>query len=199
MELLFPPDKASLMEPDEQLMERSQRGDQHAFERLVRRYEAPLYAFFYRLTGDATLAQDLFQETFLRAFKNRFTFDPLRRFAPWLYGIATIVWKDHLRKDRRLRRHLGVVTSEPTTAVPHQIDPLEELDKREVEKVVQEEINRLPPDYRVVVILRHYQGLRYEEISKALDLPLGTVKSRLHSALATLKARLRQRGLLPPS
>lgn len=183
-------------------MERSQRGDQHAFELLVRRYQAPLYAFFSRLTGDASIAEDLFQETFLRAFKNRFAFDPQRRFAPWLYGIATIVWKDHLRKEARAKGWSSLSEEEAeaqATAFPYQTDLLEEPEQREVQEVVREEVVRLPPDSRIVLILRHYQGLSYEEISKALDLPLGTVKSRLHSALATLKARLRRRGLLPPS
>lgn len=187
------------MEHDERLMERSQRGDRGAFEALVRRYEAPLYGFFYRLTGNATLAQDLFQETFLRVFKNRFIFDLKRPFASWLYGIATIVWKDHLRKEARTKTWspLEEEVETHTVAVPHPIDPLEGLEKREVQEVVREEIGRLPPDYRVILILRHYQDLSYEEIGKALDLPLGTVKSRLHSALATLKARLRRRGFLP--
>ena len=183
-------------------MERCQRGDRGAFEALVKRYEGPLYAFFSRLTGDASVAEDLFQETFLRAFKNRFAFDPLRKFAPWLYGIATIVWKDHLRKEARAKGWPSLSEEEAeaqATAFPYQTDPdlLEELEQREVAEVVRQEISRLPLDYRVIFILRHYQGLSYEEIGKALDLPLGTVKSRLYYTLAKLQERLRRRGFLP--
>ncbi len=185
-------------------MERSQRGDRGAFETLVRRYEARLYAFFFRLTGGrgAAATDDLFQETFLRAFKNRVAFDPQRRFAPWLYGIAAIVWKDYLRREARAKGWPALSEEAAETqarAFHHRTNLVEELEKRDVQEIVREEIGRLPPDPRMVLILRQYQGLSYQEIGKALNLPLGTVKSRLHSALATLKERLSRRGLLPLS
>jgi len=183
-------------------MERSQRGDRGAFEILVRRYEARLYPFFFRLTGGrgATAAEDLFQETFLRAFRNRFTFDPQRRFAPWLYGIAAVVWKDHLRREARAKGWPALseeAAEAQATPFHHRTKLVEELEQREIQEMVREEVGRLPPDPRMVLILRHYQGLSYQEIAKALNLPLGTVKSRIHSALATLKRRLRRQGLLP--
>lgn len=192
------------MEPDERLMERSQQGDQGAFETLVRRYEARLYAFFFRLTGGrgTAVAEDLFQETFLRAFKNRSAFDLQRTFAPWLYGIAAIVWKDHLRREARAKGWPALseeAAEAQATPFHNRTKLVEELERREVHEIVREEIGRLPPDPRLVLILRHYQGLSYQEIGKALNLPLGTVKSRLHSAIATLRERLSRRGLLPPS
>ncbi len=183
------------METDELLMERAKGGDLEAFEALVRRYEGPLYRFFARLAGDPHLAEDLFQETFLRAFKNRALFDSKRRFAPWLYGIGVIAWKDHRRKEARAS--LGLQEGGGALQVPDdQGTPAEEVERREIQEVVREEIGHLPEEQRVIILLRHYQGLSYEEIAEALHLPLGTVKSRLHYALAMLRERLGRRRVL---
>lgn len=175
-------------------MERAKGGDLEAFEALVRRYEGPLYRFFARLAGDPHLAEDLFQETFLRAFKNRTLFDPKRRFAPWLYGIGVIAWKDHQRKEARAS--LNLQRGEGVLQVPDQDTPAEEVERHELQEVVREEIGHLPEELRVIILLRHYQGLSYEEIAEALHLPLGTVRSRLHYALARLKERLGRRRVL---
>lgn len=183
------------MEADELLIQRAQRGDLEAFEALVRRYEGPLYGFFCRLARDPHLAEDLFQETFLRAFKNRTAFDPGRRFASWLYGIATIAWKDHLRREAKVSPSPQRGEAE-LRVLDDQAGPAEEVERREIQEVVREEIERLPEDQRLIVILRHYQGFNYEEIGEALRLPLGTVKSRLHYALARLKERLSRKGVL---
>jgi RNA polymerase sigma-70 factor (ECF subfamily) len=185
------------MDTDAHLMARVQRGEPEAFAQLVNRYGGALYAFFVRLGSSPSDAEDLVQDTFLRVFKARATFDSQRPLRPWLYGIATHVWAD----ERRQRRGAWTtaaggaqVVQEPAgTAMD---DIAAQAERRDMTRHIEEAMHQLPEDHRLVLILRHYHGLSYEGIGQALGISVGTVKSRLHYALAKLREELQRWGLL---
>lgn len=159
-------------------------GDWGALERLLVRYEASLFGFFYRLGGDPTACAELVQAVMTRLYLERGRYDPSRPFAPWVYGIAKNVWNDHLRRRARSRTDLvGDSLQDAPSPAP---SPAENLEQLEDADHVRRAVQRLPEDQRLVVVLRHWQGLTYEEIAAALQVPLGTVKWRLHEALTKL-------------
>lgn len=182
---------------DEQLLIQWREGEALAFETLVRRYQVPLFAYLYRLSGDRAAAEDLCQETWARFVAALDRFDPGRRLSTWLYAIATNLWRDASRGGRtraaaaehlpELRSGLGIRT--PPT-------PLEEASRRELDAEVREGVQGLPEEYRVVLVMRHYQGLRYAEIAEVLGCPIGTVKSRIHYAISNLRDRFERKGIL---
>ena len=185
------------MDADAQRMAQVQRGEPEAFESLVQQYQGPLYAFFVRLGSRQADAEDLVQETFLRVYKARQTFDPQRTFPPWLYGIASHVWADYWRQQERVQVSAARAAQEMGAAEAAEVsDVRDQAARRDVVRQVRESMHQLPEDHRLVLILRHYHGLRYDEIAQALGLSVGTVKSRIHYALAKLRVELRRRGLL---
>jgi RNA polymerase sigma-70 factor (ECF subfamily) len=143
-------------------------------------------------------AEDLTQETFVRMFRALDRYDPARPFPAWLLTIAAHVSIDHLR--RRRVKTVSLFRSEPGTEEERPVDiedpgpgPEELAERREQERAADALVGALPEHYRIVVVLRHQQGLSYEEIAEALRLPLGTVKARIHRARALLQQRL-ERG-----
>lgn len=182
--------------PDEVLARRWQEGDEHAFEMIFRRYRFPLFAFFYRLMGNHAHAEDLCQDTFLHLQRVIASYDPTRRFSVWLYTVATNLGRDHLRQLRRRTQADGIM-AEPEHQEPECFAPtvLNRLVKWELEREVRDAVMRLQEDHRLVLVLRHYQGLRYQEIAEALGCPIGTVKSRIHYAVNAVKEKLAKKGL----
>ncbi|HIE50637.1 MAG TPA: sigma-70 family RNA polymerase sigma factor [Armatimonadetes bacterium] len=185
------------MEPtDETLVQRCLNGDTEAFDALVRRYQRPIYNLAYRLTSDPEEANDLAQEIFLRVYERLHTFQPEAAFRPWLYRVATN-WCLNALKRRRpptvsLETGGGIEGEERPLELPDLVeDPARLAERRELQERVQQAILTLPPKYRIVMLLRYAQGLSYEEIATALEMPLGTVKIHLHRAKAHLKERLR--------
>lgn len=182
---------------DEQLLIQWREGEPLALETLVRRYQVPLFAYLYRLSGDRAAAEDLSQEAWARFLTALDRFDPGRRLSTWLYAIATNLWRDASRGSRtraaaaehlpELRSGLGITT--PPT-------PLEEASRRELESEVRGAVHELPEEYRAVLVMRHYQGLRYAEIAEVLGCPVGTVKSRIHYAISNLRDRFERKGIL---
>jgi RNA polymerase sigma factor (sigma-70 family) len=176
------------------------RGEEDAFRLLVQRHEKNVYYLVWRMVGNVEDARDLTQEAFVKVFRALDQFDLNRSFSFWINKIATNVAIDFLRKRRmRLvsihadpedpdRPALDLVDGGPS---PHQ--NLEEIRQRESLAAL---IERLAPHYRVVVHLRHIQQRSYDEISELLDLPLGTVKARLHRAHNQLRAWLQGEGEL---
>jgi RNA polymerase sigma-70 factor, ECF subfamily len=179
---------------DEQLLEAYRHGDTEAFQTLIRRHQEDLVRFLMRLTGDRQAAEDVFQETFLQVHISADTFDPTRRFKPWLFTIAANKARDLLRK--RVRRQ-EVDLSAPINRSGDEggqsfVDlmeinippPDEGLEAEERDALVQQAIDRMPPALKEILLLAYFQRLSYAQIAEELQIPLGTVKSRLHSAVA---------------
>jgi len=190
------------MEADEVLMVRAQAGDREAFGSLATRYEIPLFRFFCRMGAETDAAADLFQEAILQLYVRRDAYDPVRRFRPWLYGIAHLVWKDCCRHTARRFEHLNRLAamergSPEGPPAEHVLDT--ELDRDLIGVAVRRAVALLAEEHRAVLILRHYQELTYPEIAEALGIPVGTVKSRLHHALKAAKLELSRKKVLEVS
>jgi RNA polymerase sigma-70 factor (ECF subfamily) len=180
---------------DEDLLSRFRKGQREVFGVLVRRYQRELYGYLRRYLGDADLADDVFQTTFVQVYSKAGQYELGRPVRPWLYAIATNQAIDALR---RLGRQ-AAVSLEQTEAESEgerrgliellearEAEPFENVDAAEMRDLVRSCINRLPDFMKQVVLMAYYQGLKYQEIAEALDIPLGTVKSRLHAALVKL-------------
>ncbi|MBC7347190.1 MAG: sigma-70 family RNA polymerase sigma factor [Clostridia bacterium] len=179
-----------------ELVRRSQTKDQQAFAELVSLYQDKVYSLSYHLTGDATEAQDLAQEVFLRAYLHIGTFRQEADFGTWLHRITVNVWLNSRRKqkgplvislDTPIVTEDGEVAREVAAAQP---DPLEMTTERELQQLVRRALQELPADFRAVLVLREIEGYNYEEIARLLRCSLGTVKSRLNRARHALKAKV---------
>jgi RNA polymerase sigma-70 factor (ECF subfamily) len=183
---------------DEALMSRYRESGQTAdFNELIRRYERELYRYLARYLGDAAQAEDVFQNTFLQVHLKRGLYEDGRPFRPWLYAIATHQAVDTLRK---VGRHPTVSLDQRSGSSSNDADPgalidllvnegpgpLGELQEKERQEWVRRSIERLPETLKQTLILAYYQDLKYREIAEILKIPVGTVKSRLHAALAKL-------------
>jgi RNA polymerase sigma-70 factor, ECF subfamily len=182
---------------DEELLLRSRHGQREAFAVLVGRYERELYGYLRRYLTDAALAEDVFQNTFLQVYVKMTSYEAGRPVRPWLYTIATHQAIDALRRNGRHQavslnqRHADGLPGEPedlcSTLEGKTPGPLEAAHAEERRLAVRAAVDRLPDFLRQVVVLGYYQGLKYREIAEILDIPLGTVKSRLHAALQKLQ------------
>ncbi|MFN3820862.1 MAG: RNA polymerase sigma factor [bacterium] len=187
---------------DEELIRRFQEGEESAFEELVARFRDPIYNFVLRLLWDPSLAEDILQETFLRLWSHRNSYKEIARFSTWIYTIAGNLAKSELRR-RKIRRWFslgiggggggGAASDEHSKwEIPDEsMDIQRDLERRNINKRVEEEILKLPLEFREVVILRDLQELSYEEISKILKIPLGTVKSRVNRGRSRLRKKLK--------
>ncbi len=181
---------------DEELIERFQQGDINAFEEIVRRYKDQLLNFIYRFVGNQEQAEDILQETFLRVYRNRHAYRRVAKFSTWIYTIAGNLARTELRKRKRRRllsiSDLGIEEDKDYEVSDENFDPEAHVDSLLHDEVIQREINKLSPKFREVIILRDIQELSYEEISKILRIPIGTVKSRVNRARIRLQARLKK-------
>jgi RNA polymerase sigma-70 factor (ECF subfamily) len=184
---------------DEELMSRYRDGGpEDLFTELVHRYERELYRYLARYLGDPSLAEDVFQNTFLQIHLKRGLYEDGRSFRPWLYAIATHQAVDTLRKAGRhpvvsLDQRISPAQRESEAGslldllVNEGAGPLAELQEQERQKWVRDSIERLPDTLRQTLILAYHQDLKYREIADILKIPVGTVKSRLHAALSKLQ------------
>ena len=172
-------------------------GNRELFEQLVRRYERELFNYLRRYLGDAEMAEDVFQATFLQVHLKCDQFEVGRRFRPWLYTVATNQAIDARRRNRRhqmvsldrdgggnvdgdeVGRLVNLLTSDDQ-------DPFDRMDAQERQRSVQETLEELPEHMHAVVQLVYYNGMKYREAAEVLRIPVGTVKSRLHSAIHKL-------------
>ena len=179
---------------DERLVELSLDGDEGAFGILVRRYQRRLTAFLSQLVGDIELARELSQEAFVRAWSALERFNPKYRFSTWLFRIAHNLGIDQLRRRRLLTTPLYRTDSEGDeveVVVPDlDKDPLGHLENRALASELREVIDGLRPEYRELVLLRHFGGLSYQEIADFTNMPLGTVKNKLFRAHSVLRKAL---------
>ena len=167
---------------DERLYQQVMAGDEAALVELVTRYHSSIYKFLYRFTGDQTLAEDLTQDTFTRLLT--YQGSPPARFKSWVYTIASNLARDHL-KSAPYRYEHDTDFQNDGESITGDLDVL--TDERDD---VIAALAKITPDHRAVLILRFYHDLKLEEIADILDIPLGTVKSRLFHALKALKGFL---------
>ena len=161
-----------------------QAGDPQALAALIDRWRAPLYAFLWRRVGDG--ADDLFQESWIRVSRARDRFDRSRRFSTWLFQIANNLCRDRWRRQGVRRRALDALRDEAQASGQDHV-PAPELPG---EDRLRRQLDRLPERLREVLVLRYYQDLGEAEIAEILDIPRGTVKSRLHAAVQAARAVL---------
>jgi len=172
------------------------QGREGAFREILRRYERPVFSLVYRMVRDRTLAEDLAQEAFIRAFNAISSYDPTYKFSSWLFKIANNHTIDYLRKRKldtvSIHGAPSASSAEEVSRTSITLESREEqpdayVESRELGGMMEEAIGQLRPEYRSVILLRHVEGYAYEEIAEAMDLPLGTVKTYLHRARNELK------------
>lgn len=181
-------------EDDTIVLRRVLDGDETAFAVLVRRYEAKLRVYVAQIVGTDEEARDLVQETFVRVWNNLASYDPQYRFSTWLFRIARNLAIDQLRRRRPVVPLEQGVNDEGETLELDPADirrgPLGNLENRELGRAMAREIDRLPPAYRELILLRHFVGLAYNEIAELKGMPLGTVKNKLFRAHTVLRETL---------
>jgi RNA polymerase sigma-70 factor (ECF subfamily) len=185
---------------DEQLLGDYRAGDKHSFATLVGRYQRELFHFLVRFLGDRAAAEDVFQETFLQIHQSAEQFDPQRRFRPWLFTIAANKARDLIRSQAR----------RPTNPLQASINPGDEesgefidlmqsvenapdqpMEREELQQSVHNTVMGMPEHLREILLLSYFHQFPYKQISDILEIPLGTVKSRLHAAVAHFADRWR--------
>jgi RNA polymerase sigma-70 factor, ECF subfamily len=184
---------------DQDVVLRARSGQESAYRELIRRYERPVFALVFRMVRDRELAEDLSQETFVKALNAIDSYRPEFKFSSWIFKIANNAAIDHLR-----RRELDTLsldgsphaeTPEAMQATALQIGarqetPLDTVEAKELGTAIEAAIGSLRPEYRSCILLRHVEGRAYEEIAEILNLPLGTVKTYIHRARNELRQSL---------
>ena len=180
---------------DEELIARFQNGNKQAYIELVRRYRNRLMTFVFRFLGDMELSEDIVQDTMIKVYTHKHYYKEIAKFSTWIYTIAGNLAKTELRK--RKRRKVTLLSQMNTDDRKYEI-PSTELQSEDIvqgeytERYIQKAILQLPLHFRTVVILRDIQELSYEEISKIVNVPLGTVKSRINRARLQLQQTLKE-------
>jgi RNA polymerase sigma-70 factor (ECF subfamily) len=187
---------------DEELLSAYRHGERPSFAALVERYQRELFHFLVRFLGDRAAAEDIFQETFLQVHQSADQFDPQRRFRPWLFTIAANKARDLMRSQARRPTNPLQATISPNDDESGQfIDlmqsadamPGEAMEREELQKIVQNTVEGMPEHLREILLLSYFHQFPYKEISDILGIPLGTVKSRLHAAVAYFADRWKNR------
>ncbi|HEV8123483.1 MAG TPA: sigma-70 family RNA polymerase sigma factor [Gemmatimonadales bacterium] len=184
---------------DQEVVVLARAGRDAAYRELIRRYERPVFSLIYRMVRDRELAEDLAQETFVKALNAIESYRPEFKFSSWIFKIANNAAIDQLRRREldtlSLDGSPNAETADAVEATALQISdrketPLDELEARELGGAIEDAIARLRPEYRACILLRHVEGRPYEEIAEMLSLPLGTVKTYIHRARNELRMAL---------
>jgi len=185
------------------LIDRSRRGDRSAFDHLVAKHSQRAYQYAFRLTRDPEEAADIVAESFIRMYKALDNFKGDSAFTTWMYRIATNCFLD-IRKKKRSKPAISLEATVQTNdgEVSYQFEdmgptPHEEAERTEAMSAVQKAVELLPEYQRAIIIMYHAEMRSYEEIAETLDLPIGTVKSRLNRARMSLRTLLEPAGLNP--
>jgi RNA polymerase sigma-70 factor (ECF subfamily) len=177
---------------DVQLLQRYAAGDEGAFRELIGQYKDSVYAFLRRFLNDRDLVDDVFQETFLQLYISRDTFDQSKPLRPWLFTIAANKAKDALRRRQRVDiTNLGSMFDSDEYSIDDVLNTLDHDDRMPYDDLIREEtaaqvkrvIARMPVKLREILLLGYFQKFSYAEIGGILGIPVGTVKSRLHTAV----------------
>ncbi len=184
---------------DKELAVLAAKGREGAYRELLLRYERPVFSLVFRMVRDRTLAEDLAQEAFIRAFNAIDSYKASYKFSNWIFKIANNHTIDYLRK-RKIETisidgspHATSVEEKERTSVvlsATEESPQQYVENRELGSQIEAAIGELRPEYRTVILLRHVEGYSYDEIAEIMELPLGTVKTYLHRARGELKERL---------
>ena len=185
---------------DEELILAFQNGDRNAFNQIVERYKDKLSNFLYRFTYDIDSAQDLAQDTLLKVYIKKDSYKEIAKFSTWIYTIASNLAKTELRKIKRRKTYtISDLSTDDREFVIHQSDAESFEDEEDTlvsGKILQKCLNILDDEFKNIIILRDIQELSYDEISKILKIPLGTVKSRINRGRFKLKDLLKQKGVV---
>jgi RNA polymerase sigma-70 factor (ECF subfamily) len=189
---------------DEVLMQKVKEGDMRAFDVLVRRWEHRLFNLIYKIIGDYETTKDVRQEVFLRVYQAARRYRPISQFSTWLYRIAINCSINELKKLKRRRMFPltmpyedkdGTQQSLANILIDAKPQPDEIIQRNEINECIQNALDRLPDEQRIVIILRHYEGMKFQQIASILDCPLGTVKSRMRYGLEQLRTMLKRSDL----
>jgi len=184
---------------DQELVRLCLKGQERAAHELVSRYQRPVFSFIFRMVRDRELAEDLAQDTFVRAFDRLAQYDPGYKFSSWLFKVGHNLTVDHIRRREldtvSIHGAPDAVTSDQQEATSVTLEseferPDELLEARELGASIEEAIERLRPEYRTAILLRHVEGYSYDEISEVMEIPLGTVKTYIHRARVELQDML---------
>ncbi len=177
---------------DARLLKRYAAGDEEAFQLLMNRYRDSVYAFLRRFLNRSDLIEDVFQETFLQLFVSRDTFDVSRPLRPWLFTIAANKAKDALRRMQRSEvTQLGNMFDSDESTIDDVLNTLDHDERMPYDDLLRDEraaavkrvISRMPAKLREIIVLAYFHKFAYAEIAQILNIPIGTVKSRLHTAV----------------
>jgi RNA polymerase sigma-70 factor, ECF subfamily len=175
---------------DELLALRLQHSDSSALDELIRRYYTAIRRYLYRLaSGNGALSEELTQETMVRLIQDIGSYDAMRPFRPWLYTIATNLFRNHLK---RVEHRFHQDNDDAAYDIPDEYEPSmdEQWHEDDMNKRLQLELQKLPTFQREIIILRYYEELKLVDIAEMLNMPLGTVKSRLRLGLERLRSIL---------
>jgi len=184
---------------DQEIVVLAREGREAAYRELIRRYERPVFSLVLRMVRNRQLAEDLAQETFIKALNAIASYRPEFKFSSWIFKIANNAAIDHLRRKDLETLSLdgspSATTADEIEATVLQVGdrgatPLAALEARELGATIEQAIGQLRPEYRSCILLRHVEGLAYEEIAELLGLPLGTVKTYIHRARHELRDSL---------
>lgn len=182
-----------VMDEDNELILQLKKGKMKAFQKLVEKYKKPAFFIALGLVGNREDAYDLSQEAFIRVYANLRKFNPRHKFFSWFYAILSNLCKNHLRSRKIRERYIknsstGVEINHLNKQAPN---PEVLVERNDRSQRLWEEIARLPYEFKEIIVLKHFQELSYKEISEMLNIPMGSVMSRLYYARKKLKDNLK--------
>lgn len=180
----------ALMNSPEELVERVRRGDEEAFRLIFDRYARPIISFIYDMVGERELAEDLAQETFVRAYQHLPSLRDDSKLSTWLFGIAKNVARESLRTRPRQQRQIGIDEEPVMEICDARPSPAGQLLDKELSGVIQDALLTLDEDKRLVFTLKVFQQRSYEEISEITGFSIGKLKTDLHRARAAMRRRI---------
>lgn len=179
---------------DEQLMSLFQGGDENAYIELVNRYKDKLINFIFNYLGDLESSEDVVQETMIKLYLKKHYYKEIAKFSTWLYTIAKNLANTELRKRKQRKTTLLSQFSkdDKTYELPsNDPEPGHEIQTDVVNKIIRDAVDQLSEKFKIVIVLRDIQGLSYEDISEIINVPIGTVKSRINRARLQLQVELK--------
>ena len=184
---------------DEELILLFQNSDKNAYSELVLRYKDKLKSFIFRFTNEMALAEDLAQDTLVKVYIKKDSYREIAKFSTWLYTIASNLAKTELRKKKRRGTYrfsdLDKDDMEFIAKSPEEGTTGDEIGKINDDKIIHQSLTELDDEFKNIIILRDIQELSYDEVSKILEIPLGTVKSRINRGRFKLKEIIKQKGV----